>query len=333
MQSKYTQLAFAREYRGLSQTELAERVPGLSQSNLSKFEKGIDKLSSETVSKILGFLNFPDSWLEQTIGNLPTSAHYRKRTTIRLIGFIADQMSKAIEWPDYFMLDFESDSNLRPEQIAESLRDFFGIPPNAPVREICNLLESHGIIIVEYRGHAKFDGVSFMSDNGNPIIVINKEFSNDRKRYTIAHELGHLVLHQGTLVSNMEKENEANQFASEFLMPGEIIRHSLKDLRLSRLGELKRYWLTSMQSLVRRAYDLDCINSDRYQYLNIELSRNGGKKKEPIEVPLDRPRLFFEAYKLFEMELNYSDEDFVDAFHLPDDVIKRFCLESNLRIV
>lgn len=349
MEFNYKQLIFAREYRGYTQTDLSSKIDGLSQSNLSKFEKGISLLSDEIILKIIRFLNFPESFFEQKISNLPENAHYRKRATIskklktnieysnRVIGYIVDQMSDSVEWPEFTFKQLDIQEGFTPETIASYTRKTLNIPIGDPVKSICNLLEYNGIIIIEYESTEKFDGVSFWSDKGNPIIIINKTFSNDRKRFTLAHELGHILMHNFAIPDHRDKEKEANQFASEFLMPAESIKHTLKNLKISSLAEIKRYWLTSMASIIRRAKDLNYIDKDKYLYLNIELSRTGKKRKEDVEVYIDEPKLFIEAYKLHKNELEYTDEELCVAFHLPVDIINRFCTysrpNSKLRVV
>ena len=170
-------------------------------------------------------------------------------------------------------------------------------------------------------------------------MIINKNFSNDHKRFTIAHELGHIIMHlsiQYPIPGYRDKEDEANKFASEFLMPETVIKKSLYGLKLQYLASLKSYWLTSMASLIRRAKDLNCISEDKYRYFNVELSRKGYKKQEPISVSIDTPSLYYEAYKLFKTELNYSDDDLSKAFKLPVDTIQRYCSRPStvkLRIV
>lgn len=77
------QLTFVREYKGYSQTELASHIQGLSQSNLSKFEKGIGQLSDEIIRKIVDFLGFPSSFYDQVISNNIDSAHYRKKMALQ----------------------------------------------------------------------------------------------------------------------------------------------------------------------------------------------------------------------------------------------------------
>lgn len=345
----YRQLTFAREYRGYSQSDLASNISGLSQPNLSKYEKGFNSLSDEMVVKIIDFLHFPKNWLFQNISNLPENANYRKKATInkkdktlieygnRLVGFIIDQMSDSIEWPEFNHVPLDIEDGHTPTSIASYARKVLGLRPGDPVADIFTLLENKGIIVVEINAHEKFDGVSFITDKGIPVIIVNKDFSNDRKRRTLVHEYGHILMHCYFPIPShrgeKEREAEAEEFTSEFLMPQDYIKNSLLGLKLNDLAELKRYWLTSMASIIRRAKDLNCITPDRYLYFNIELSRSGKKKNEGVNVYIDEASLFMEAYKLHKNELDYSNQDLSDAFCLPIDVISDFFNSSNLKVI
>ena len=344
------QLTFVREYKGYSQTELASHIQGLSQSNLSKFEKGVGQLSDEIIRKIVDFLGFPSSFYDQVISNNIDSAHYRKKVgitkkekdyiekSIKLIGYIVDQMSDSIEFPPFTLKTIDLSEGFTPVVAAHFIRRSMGIL-QGPVVQICSKLESYGIIIVQlYDCDEGFDGVSFLTDLGYPVIVINGNYSNDHKRLTIAHELGHIVMHISPDIAvpdYRDKEKEAFSFAAEFLMPTEEIKNSLTDLRLSYLLPLKQYWLTSMASIAHRAKDLGAITLEKYKYINVELSRKGYRKREPGNVYLDTPTLFYDAYKLFKTELNYTDVELSEIFHLPIDVICHFCINqtTHLRII
>lgn len=349
MEINHKQLTFAREYRGYSQTELAKLIDGLSQSNLSKFEKGISILSDELIEKVIYFLNFPLGFFKESISNKVENPHYRMRSTIskkmvneiesrvKLSGYIIDHMTEAIEWPEFMLDILNIDDGYSPETIAKHTRKRIGLSPNEPVEDIFQLFENNGFIIIELELTEKFDGVSIRTDEGNPVIIINKNFSNDRKRFTLAHELGHMLMHVlgdfpiPDYRDQKEREKEANRFASEFLMPEEAIRSSLFNLKLSSLAELKRYWLTSMASIVHRAYDLDCINKDRYTYLNIEMSRMGLKKDEKLNVTIDNPTIFDTACKMHKNDLEYTDGELAEAFCLPLDIINEFCVNDTRR--
>ena len=201
------------------------------------------------------------------------------------------------------------------------------------VRDIYSLLEKYGVITLEKDYDVDvFDGVSFMTDKGYYVIIINSNFSNDHKRLTIAHELGHIIMHLSVILvpETRNKEEEAFKFAAEFLMPESEIQNSLKNMKLSYLTPLKQYWLTSMASIIRRAYDLKCIDQKKYKYFYIELGRLGYRKNEPVEVEIDKPSIFYEAYNLFKTELGYTSEELSKAFMLPIDVIRQFCERTSL---
>lgn len=335
----YKQLVFAREYRGLNQTELASSIQGLSQSNLSKFEKGFGVLSDEVQQKMMHFLNFPIEFFDRKINTSIENSNYRKRATVskylvqqfenrcKLIGYLVDQFSETVDWPDFNLMPLNVEEGYTPEYIANYHRKLLKLTKDEPVKNIISLLEAAGVIVYEMDIIEKFDGVSFISDLGYPVIIINKNFSNDRKRFTIAHELGHLLMHNENcfpISTFREKEKEANVFASEFLMPENEIKNSLRSMVMSDLGDLKRYWLTSMQSLIRRAKDLQCIDENRYKFFMIEMSRNGFTRKEPVEVYIDRPTCFKNAFELFKNELSYSVEDFIKYTALPKDILDEF---------
>lgn len=350
MNTKAKQLAFVREYLGITQTTLSKSTPGLSQSNLSRFEKGLDIISDDVFVRIVEFLGFPREFYDLNIGDGIEIKHYRKKASVtkkdvnkfeslvRLYGYIIDELFLSLEDIEHRAVPLNIEEGYTPESAAKYTRKSFGIPNGAPVKDIFSLCENMGIIVIEMDAHMKFDGVSLFTDKGAPVIVVNKNYPNDRKRFTIAHELGHLVLHilgQFAIPDYREgkvMEEEANRFASEFLMPAESIKNSLGGLRVSDLATLKRSWYTSMASIVRRAYDLQMIDSNRYQYLNIELSRAGYKKKEPVEVAIDKPCLFESAYMIHKNELGYSDGDLAKAFHLPMETLALLLPSDRLQL-
>ena len=336
----HKQLIFAREFRGYTQTALAKSIKGLSQPNLSNFEKGIGVLSKEIQLKIMDFLNFPANFFDEKINISISNSNYRKKYSVlkseairfeskcKLIGKIVDDFSESIDWIDFNLIALDIEDGYFPQDVARHNRQKLGLSSDKPVRNIISLLESNGIIIFEIDETDKFDGISFITNNGIPVIIINKNFPNDRKRFTIAHELGHVLLHNENNYSiplhrdnEKQKEKEANEFASEFLMPEEEIRRSLKFLKMKDLVSLKSYWLTSMSSIIRRAKDLECIDNERYKYFMIEMSRHGYNKNEPIDVYIDTPTCFKNAYNLFVDELGYTTQDFTNYTSLPKDII------------
>lgn len=346
MSINHKQLTFAREYRGLTQSELAKKIMGLSQPNLSKFEKGLGTLSDEVMMRVIDYLKFPIGFYERKVYNVIENAHYRTKSinksqrsnieySAKLIGYTIDEMANSVEFPEMRIAQINIEEGYTPTTIAQYTRKYMNLK-DEPVKNICSLLEDYGVIIVEFDCDVdSFDGVSFSTDAGYYVMVINKNFSNDRKRFTIAHELGHIIMHLSSdfIIPDLrDKEKEAHEFASEFLMPSDCIYRSLLNLKSSSLVELKRYWLTSMGSIVKRAADLKAINKDRYTNLFIELSRKGFRKNEPIDVFIDSPSLFKDAYLLHKNELGYSDKELALSFNLPADVIERFFYPKKIKM-
>lgn len=346
MKVNHNQLTLAREYRGLTQTELSKTVQGLSQSNLSKFEKGLGGLSDEILEKIFNVLQFPKEFFERKISVELETANYRKKNTIpksiiqefetscTFIGYIIDEMSNSIDYPDFSLKTLDIEDGYTPAEIAQFTRKNFRIFDNEPIEDIFRIIEDKGIIIYELNANEKFDGISLFTKKGFPVIVLNKRLPNDRKRFTLAHELGHLIMHTAFPVPNIrDKEQEANDFASEFLMPERAIRNSLEGLKLSSLSALKSYWLTSKASIVKRAQSLGVIDKDRYQFLNIELSRSGEKKKEKDAVSIDYPQIFSTSVGLHLKELGYTENELAGAFSLPLDIIQKYLLQQPFAVI
>jgi len=156
--------------------------------------------------------------------------------------------------------------------------------PIGPVRSLVSWVEAAGCLVIERDfGTERVDGLSQWVDD-HPILFLNRARPTDRKRLTIAHELGHLSLHTQDIGEDVE--GEANRFAAEFLMPAEVIRPQLRNLTLGRLVDLKRLWGTSMQALMERAYSLKTISAGRRTSLYKQLSARQWRKQEPASTEL-----------------------------------------------
>lgn len=164
-----------------------------------------------------------------------------------------------------------------------------------PVRGITGWMESAGCVVLEWDfGTPRIDAVSQWADE-HPVVLINSLLPTDRKRLTLAHELGHLVIHGEPvhLSSDAEVEQEAMDYAAEFLMPAHMIRPDLRNLSLGKLSDLKRYWMVSMAALVERAYRLQTITAAGRTSLYKALSARGWRKREPLseQLPPEQPSL------------------------------------------
>ncbi len=101
-----------------------------------------------------------------------------------------------------------------PAQIAKSLRIYWNLP-KGPVRNVVDCLENAGIVLfpIDFSDR-QFSGVTTLTEDGTPIVFFNSQMPGDRIRFTLCHELGHILMHR---VPNPHMETQAHEFASEFL--------------------------------------------------------------------------------------------------------------------
>lgn len=342
-------IVLAREYRGLTQTKLAKLTPSVSQGNLSRMEKGKLTISENALSEISSALKFPISFFYKKSVKTPISDfYYRKRQTIPkkklslleakldLIRTSIDTLLDEVDLPEFKVPHIEIEGSITPEMVARKARSFLEIS-KGPVQNLVNILERNGVIVFFIDGGTeKFDGITLFTDKSYPIIFVNSSMPNDRMRFTIAHELLHLIAHiRNPFSEKPEKtqENEANRFASEFLMPELDIRRDLIGLSLNSLLLLKSYWGVSMRALIYRAEKLKAITENRAQNLYIEMSRLGYVKSEPGFVELDEPRILKKIVSLFENQLNYKAEEIAEILSVSKEDFESLILGKEGNII
>jgi Zn-dependent peptidase ImmA (M78 family) len=174
-----------------------------------------------------------------------------------------------------------------PDAAARLLRMQWRMPLG-PVRGVIAWMESAGCVVAGMEfGTSRVDGLSQWIDD-RPVILINSGIPTDRQRLTLAHELGHLVLHSEPEHISEDVESEAFAFAAEFLMPADVIRPQLRSLSLGRLHDLKLEWMVSFAALIERASDLGLMPPARRTSMYKLLSKRGWRKREPLSELLPR---------------------------------------------
>ncbi len=330
-------IIIAREFNKLTQKELIEKLEEIdkkiTQGELSKIEQGLRKdISDDLLDAISTILDFPKDfflthWERQNIkGGL-----YRKRQSLKKKdeGFVDSSvnlfiqtfidLSKNFEINTIKIPHFSTNENTSPANIAKKAREFWNVA-HGPIQDLTTMLEDNGIVINYLNiSEQEFDGYSCMLDNFY-FIFINPDMPADRLRFTIAHELGHLVMKNENIPYPMCDE-EANKFASEFLMPEEDIKLDLKNLNCEKAYFLKPKWKVSMAALIRRAYDLEVITKSRYTSLNVQMSKLGYRKNEPIAFEKEKPSLFQEIVNLYIETKNETLDDIAKRTNISKNVL------------
>jgi Zn-dependent peptidase ImmA (M78 family) len=344
----YKMLSLARESRGLTQNQLVGMVANLNQGNYSKMEKGLLNITDDTLLNIAKQLDYKPSFFYKKENRHPISSfYYRKRLSmgkkelalleskLDIFRIMIDELLDSVDIPEFKIPKYEVTNELSPSDIAIRIREFLKIP-KGPIANIIDKIESAGIIVYFIRVvTGKFDGITLFTDKGQPIIFINDNLPNDRKIFTIAHELFHLISHIPftPLPQDRDPEKEANEFAGEFLMPYLDCRNDLMDLRYSQLGVLKSYWKVSKAAIIYRAKNIFAINSDRFTNLNIELSRNGERKKENGFVEISEPQLVNLIIKSHETDMDYSLNEMIGLLGLCEKDYFEYFNRSQFRVL
>lgn len=308
-----TRLHRARKAAGLSLRGLGERV-GVSHAAIKKYEDGDAMPSSDILLQLARALRVRSEYFFRPDAVALEGIEYRKRNSLpkkRLDAItheILDQIERRVELENLFpqspVKSFEPAKGIQEhirsmeqiEDVADQVRNVWNLGLD-PVPDLIDVLETNGIrvFMIEADVENKFDGLA-AHVNGMPVVVVGRQWPGDRQRFTLAHELGHLML-KGRLAENIDEEKACNRFAGAFLFPRESVRQELGSHRnaieLKELGLLKDEFGLSMSGILYRARDLDII-SPAYREDQAKLFRiKGWYWKEPGQpYPAEKAHIF-----------------------------------------
>ena len=222
-----------------------------------------------------------------------------------------------------------------PDEIARKLRLYWKMPAG-PVKNLTGFLESKGALIFDVDVSDKLDGMTVPNQKDLPLIYLNHRMPVDRRRFTLSHELGHIVMHTGYIPKvDDDVEKEADQFAAEFLLPARDMKAMCKGkyMTIDEVGYLKRYWRVSMAAILVRLNHLDLITPQRYRSLYVELSRLGYRKHEPdCGIPDEKTRLLAAIVDQYITHLNYSEAEVADLLKLKLGEFKQLYRDRTLKV-
>jgi Zn-dependent peptidase ImmA (M78 family) len=187
-------------------------------------------------------------------------------------------------------------------------------------------LEDAGVIVARCDfGTRQVDALSLYApeDELPPLIFVNAMSPGDRVRFSLAHECGHLVLHQATPPQPEDDvEGEADRFAAELLTPRMEVRPYLNRPTLAKLASLKPYWKVSMRSLIEQAARVGQIAERQRRYLHMQMAKAGYLDVEPNPIEIEQPSMLREIVECHLEQLDYSEGELSKALRLKPDEMK-----------
>lgn len=332
-------LSLARNLRGVEQKDIEKRSEILSQPKLSKYEQNLIKPKDRELKSLSRILDVPLNFFSLNISELRLDTPFFRKD--RNTSFAMQEKAIAISKLQTYHLikmnilekiNLEPDSNLPVKELAQKIREKLDINDTSPIDNLVSHIEKHLKIPIVFTPFDTnyVDALTIKSNCCAPVIFINDNFPDDRKNLSMAHELGHVLLHKASLsktqILNSAKkdpqEDQAWDFAAELLMPEDGIKQSLEDAgtNLNNYIDLKIKWKVSMAALIFRARKLEAINNKQYQILWRKMSPY--RKEEPI--PLfeeQKPSRVREGIKTF-IKTKQNIKSFLEELGINEDLYR-----------
>ncbi|GIL17272.1 MAG: transcriptional regulator [Oligoflexia bacterium] len=301
-----TRLTLAREMRGMTKAELAEKI-GKTPSSITQFEDKTIRPDAKTIAHMSLALGIKPAFfskpLQTSVIRLEAchfrslrSTSQRERRKILALGTIQCELINQIE--EEFDLPAEQVSSIQPstvrsdediERLAGRVRSSWNMGLG-PIPNLMKVLESKGILVSFIPEDCKGVDAFSVWNGSRPLIFLVPKTSTSRIKFDASHELGHLFMHHDVTAGDFELERQANRFASAFLLPREaFLAECPRRFNMDAYIGLKRRWGVSLAALIRRAFDLNCMSEPTYRRANILL--NAYRGNEPEEPSFDPPKI------------------------------------------
>lgn len=334
----FRMVRLARELRQMTQTSLAKGAQ-LPQARLSRIETGQLEPTSDEVGALARALRFPASFFSEP-GAPAAAPLFRKRAirSVRLVVSIQARLNTAVLVAQRLLdagVDFDAPLRFpepgffpgdEPTAAAAALRRDWRLPVGR-VDNVTAIVEAAGGLVLRVDFGTDDATAAFISTprDGRLWFLINtRETAGDRVRLSLAHELGHAVLHRMLPAHDeTELERQAFTFAAALLLPSDQFDASvpLDALTLAHARRLKNTYWVSIQAIIRAAYDRDRISRERYTSLFKQLSARQWRTVEPDPIPLERPQLWPEALRIHRTEHGYNDRDLAALAQVTPEIL------------
>jgi Zn-dependent peptidase ImmA (M78 family)/DNA-binding XRE family transcriptional regulator len=299
-------LKLARKRSGLSLQDLSDALDGrVTKQALNKYEQGLMNPTNEVLLILSQCLRVkPDYFMRSAPVELG-EVSFRKRSDLSkkdeeaIIEEARDYAERFLETQSILSISNEFSNPLQhlvittkedAELAANELRKCWDLGKN-PISNLTEMLELRGVKVLLIDTTDKFDGLAVVAKADTPLVVVNKRNKPlERLRFTIIHELAHILLRMHDSIAEDHKfiEELCHRFASAFLVPSEKLIELIgstyrKYIKIDELIAIKEYYGISLRAILHRLNVLGVISETYYRKWSIFLSKQFGGKQEPGE--------------------------------------------------
>lgn len=321
-------ITMGRELRGLGQGALAAAI-GIPHTRLHRYEAGLATPKDHEIEAISAHLGLPLSYFSQSVPAITEpcwrrqqsmtvrdrkcilASAYRIRATIERFLTSVD-IQPALPFRAFHPEDYDGNDADIGEQIASEVRVLWGIPPG-PIRNLMQYVEAAGVLV---------QAVPFLNDQVDAltwttleprIVLMADGRPGCRRRMSLAHEMAHHFM--GHLSENKCSDEQAKTFASALLLPvDDFVQTWPALLTIDTLGQLKQYWGVSIQGLLYRARKLNVLDERVYQNWMVMFTRNGWRKNEPVQIPVEKPVLVRDMIATVSGQMGLTLDELAEAY-------------------
>ncbi|MBB6013275.1 Zn-dependent peptidase ImmA (M78 family)/DNA-binding XRE family transcriptional regulator [Aquamicrobium lusatiense] len=291
-------LSLARKRRGLTKKGFAEEL-GVAPHTVLRYESGEISPPPETIERIARILDFPESFFSSPDVDevVADAASFRSLTSMTakdrdaalaagtLAYILSDWVDENFSLPEPELVDLKGET---PEVAARSLRQEWGLGEQ-PIKNTVHLMEAKGVRVFSLVENTRTVDAFSVWRGGRPFVFLNMMKTAEHSRFDAAHELGHLVLHKHGGPSGRKAEEEANRFASSFLMPAaDVLARIPRVHTLNQIVEAKKRWSVSVMAMIYRLHALKVISDWQYRMFCIQASDLGYRTSEPFGIPREQ---------------------------------------------
>lgn len=327
-----TRLSIARKRAMLTKKALAEKI-GVERHTVIRWE-AVDSLlpshepTEDNLDSVVRELGFPREFFFGEDVDEPSSdlTSFRSQTSMsaaerdaalaagQLGCMIWDWVSAKFDLPEVKIPDLRD--NPDAESAAQTLRYEWGLGEK-PIPNMIQLLEAKGVRVFSLAENTSHVNAYSFWRKGTPFVFLNNYKTSECSRFDAAHELAHLVLHRDGSVTGREAEDQANRFASSFLMPrADVVALLPRLIDLRQLISAKSRWKVSLAALNYRVHKLRLTTDWRNRDLCIEIAKRGYNKNEPRSVAREASIVWEKVLRALFLE-STTHEDIAHQLHLP----------------
>ncbi len=292
-------LQSARKMAGLSLQELADKMSNIiTKQALNKYEQDQMKPDSKVLIALAQALNVSVDYFFQPFRVELQDIAFRKKSKLskKMEESIKEKARNHLE--RYLEIErilgisstfknpvekIQVQSVEDAAHVAEELRKKWELGVDA-ISNLIELLEDKEIKIIHFEASDDFDGFQASAGEIQAIVLNTTSGDISRRRFTAAHELGHLVMNIDSSISKKDQEMFCMAFAGAFLlsedkMIAEFGRHRTQ-ISIGELIAMKKLYGVSVQAIMRRLKELNIITDSYHKNFCIRI-RQTGNYKEP----------------------------------------------------